>query len=134
MRYTNYVKFIAFKLFINQITACLFLKKKFMKNPFEKNDHKALIAGILAGTAIAGTVAYLFLTESGGEIRKELTGHINRIADAISGKQAEPGEAHHADYLQHSNPKQPKSDKAKLQEYADAIAHPPAHNKSDEAV
>ena len=89
-----------------------------MKNPFEKNDHKVLIAGIIIGSAIAGGVAYLFLTETGTTIRQELTGHVNRIRDAVMGVEPAPEEEDHAtDYLHHEHPKAPKTDRATLKNH-----------------
>ena len=61
-----------------------------MKNPFEKNDHKVLIGGIILGTALAGTAAYLFLTETGASVRQELVGHFSRLRDTFVGGEAEP--------------------------------------------
>ena len=88
---------------------------------------------MLIGTAIAGAVAYLFLTETGAKVREELTGHINRITDAISGKEAEPEEKPADDYLHHDKPKRPKSDVSSLKEHAEAIAHP-VHKDSNEGA
>jgi hypothetical protein len=104
-----------------------------MKNPFKKNAHKVLIAGAIIGTAVAGTIAYLFLTETGTSVRKELAGHISRIADAISGRKVTAEEAPVDDYLHHEKPKRPKSDKATLKEHAEAIAHHPHEEKVNEA-
>ncbi len=56
-----------------------------MKNPFEKNDHKVLIAGILIGTVVAGATAYLFLTETGTEVRGQLAGHFGRLRETFLG-------------------------------------------------
>jgi hypothetical protein len=98
---------------------CRVIKRKFytMKNPFEKNDHKVLIAGVAIGSAVAGAIAYLFLTETGATVRKELTGHINRIRDAVMGvKPAAPEEEHPADYM-HPKPKAPKTDRAALKKH-----------------
>jgi len=38
-----------------------------MKNPFAKNDNSALIGSIAAGAALAGGLAWLLLTDSGGK-------------------------------------------------------------------
>jgi hypothetical protein len=38
-----------------------------MKNPFEKESHKGLIAGIAIGGLVAAGLAYLFFTEDGEE-------------------------------------------------------------------
>jgi gas vesicle protein len=56
-----------------------------MKNPFEKNDHKVLIAGVIIGSVVVGAAAYLFLTETGANVRRELTGHLNRVRDVVMG-------------------------------------------------
>ncbi len=63
-----------------------------MKNPFENNDHKVLIAGIIVGSVLVGAAAYLFLTETGGNIRRELTGHLNRVKDAVAGSYTGDGD------------------------------------------
>jgi len=60
-----------------------------MKNPFEKNDHKVLIAGIVIGSVLVGAAAYLFLTETGAQVRQQLTGHVDRMRDAFLGTQPE---------------------------------------------
>ena len=86
-----------------------------MKNPFEKNDHKVLITGIIIGSALAGAAAYLFLTDTGTTVRQELSGHINRIRDAVMGVKPVPAEDRHAaDYVHHEHLKQPKTDRATL--------------------
>ncbi|QEM10772.1 hypothetical protein [Mucilaginibacter rubeus] len=43
-----------------------------MKNPFKKEDNTGLIVAIAAGALVAGTLAYLFLTESGGEVVRSI--------------------------------------------------------------
>ena len=49
-----------------------------MKNPFEKESHTGLIAGLIIGGAVAAGLAYLFLTEDGEEV---LEGLIHEIKD-----------------------------------------------------
>ena len=69
----------------------MYKKLKFaMKNPFEKNDHKVLIVGIVIGSVIVGAAAYLFLTETGASVRGELAGHFNRMRGAFLGDDIEP--------------------------------------------
>lgn len=41
-----------------------------MKNIFKKEDNTGLIVAAVAGALVAGTLAYLFLTESGSEVIK----------------------------------------------------------------
>jgi hypothetical protein len=86
-----------------------------MKNPFDKKYSSGLIAGIALGTVAAGAVAYLLFTETGTRVRKDLTGHLNRILDALKGKEAdtEPEEDHSMDYL-HKKHKAPKTDREDL--------------------
>jgi hypothetical protein len=101
-----------------------------MKNPLEKNDHKVLIAGIIIGSVIAGAAAYLFLTETGTTVCRELTGHLNRVRDAIMGGEPEQAEATPVNYyLHHDKPKPPKTDK-------DVLKHaivPGSHEHGDQA-
>ncbi|MEO3407590.1 YtxH domain-containing protein [Mucilaginibacter sp. CAU 1740] len=85
-----------------------------MKNPFEKNDHKVLIAGIVIGSLAAGAAAYLFLTETGKEVRGQLSGHFNRLRDTFLGHEPEAATADETpSYLQHKN-KAPKTDREAL--------------------
>ncbi|MDB5144557.1 MAG: hypothetical protein JWQ66_3270 [Mucilaginibacter sp.] len=84
-----------------------------MKNPFEKNDHKLLIAGIVIGSAAAGAVAYLFLTETGSQVRQQLTGHFGRMRDAFLGNRSEEPQSDSQAYLKHKG-KEPKTDREAL--------------------
>ena len=84
-----------------------------MKNPFEKNDHKTLVAGIIIGSAVAGVAAYLYLTETGKSVRREVGGHFSRMRDAFIGAEPEPEPEHVQDYLQHKK-KKPKTDRDAL--------------------
>jgi gas vesicle protein len=84
-----------------------------MKNPFEKNDHKVLIAGIVIGSIAAGAAAYLFLTDTGTTVRQQLSGHFNRIRNAFIGVEPEPVADHSMDYLQ-PKMKKPKTDREAL--------------------
>jgi hypothetical protein len=49
-----------------------------MKNPFEKKDNTVLILALFGGIAIAGTLAYLYLTESGADTRESLKRKLKR--------------------------------------------------------
>ena len=51
-----------------------------MKNPFKKNDHTVLIAGIAIASAAAGALTYLYLSESGNKTRKSLKKKVKGIA------------------------------------------------------
>ena len=85
-----------------------------MKNPFEKNDHKVLIAGIVIGSLAAGAAAYLFLTETGSQVRRQLTGHLGRLRDTLIGGQPEDETAEETPaYLQQKG-KAPETDREKL--------------------
>lgn len=56
-----------------------------MKNPFKKSDHTVIIAGIAIASVAAGALAYLFLSESGDETRRNLKKKIKQIAkDTVS--------------------------------------------------
>jgi gas vesicle protein len=88
-----------------------------MKNPFEKNDHKVLIAGIVIGSLAAGAAAYLLLTETGSEVRRQLRGHLGRLRDTFVGAQAEDETTDATPpYLQHKG-KAPKTDREKLKKH-----------------
>lgn len=57
-----------------------------MKNPFEKEDHTGLIVTVAAAAVIAGTLAYLFLTEGGQEVRRSIKHKLKEEAkDLASG-------------------------------------------------
>lgn len=57
-----------------------------MKNPFEKEDHTGLIAGIAVGIAAGIGLAYLFLSDDGAQYRRQLTRKIKEgISDAAAG-------------------------------------------------
>jgi gas vesicle protein len=43
-----------------------------MKNLFKKKDNSGLIAAMVIGSIAAGITAYLYLTESGAELRGDL--------------------------------------------------------------
>ncbi|MGY3215048.1 hypothetical protein [Mucilaginibacter sp. HD30] len=51
-----------------------------MKNPFKKKNNTAIIATIAVASIAAGAVAYLFLTESGSNVRSGLKKKIKSIA------------------------------------------------------
>lgn len=55
-----------------------------MKNPFKKSDHTLIIAGIAIASVAAGALAYLFLSESGEETRKNLKKKIKEIAKSAA--------------------------------------------------
>jgi hypothetical protein len=62
-----------------------------MRNPFQKQNNTALIATISIGALTAGTIAFLFLTEEGENIRRNLSQTIkgnlkSKAADLISRK------------------------------------------------
>jgi hypothetical protein len=76
-----------------------------MKNPFQKNDHKLLLAGVLFGSIAAGAAAYFF--------RDEIAGYL----DGIFAKEREPedDEKEHG-YLHHRS-KAPKTDREALKKH-----------------
>lgn len=97
-----------------------------MKNPFEKNDHKVLIAGIVIGSLAAGAAAYLFLTETGKEVRGQLSGHFNRLRNTFLGNESESNEDQEEApaYLQHKT-KAPKTDREALKKHEILQEHQP---------
>jgi hypothetical protein len=86
-----------------------------MKNPFIKEEHNGLIAGLIIGSVAAATVSYLMLTGKGAVIRKDLSDAFGRIQDTIFGsqQQEEQEEDHSKDYLQKPH-KAPKTDREAL--------------------
>jgi len=62
-----------------------------MKNPLAKQNNSSMIAAILIGSIAAGTIAYLYLTESGdhllGDMKKKFKETAKDVASgAISNK------------------------------------------------
>lgn len=51
-----------------------------MKNPFENESHKGIIAGVVIGGALAAGLAYLFFTEDGEETLDGLKHKVKDIA------------------------------------------------------
>jgi gas vesicle protein len=85
-----------------------------MENPFNKKENTALIVGVIAGAVVAGAVAYLFLTDTGTQVRQKLSGHLERVIAAITGRETEePADDPAQDYLNHPK-KHPKTDREKL--------------------
>ena len=84
-----------------------------MKNPFEKNDHRILIGGVIAGSVIAGAAAYLFLTETGTSVRRQVADRLKRLKQSIFDRAAEPIVEKAPEYLQRPH-KTPKTDQEAL--------------------
>jgi gas vesicle protein len=84
-----------------------------MKNPFERNDHRILIGGVIAGSVIAGAAAYLFLTETGSSVRRQVTDRIDRLKESIFGNGVEPVVESAPEYLQKPH-KAPKTNRGAL--------------------
>lgn len=84
-----------------------------MKNPFEKENHTNLIAGVIIGTAAAGVAAYLMFSGKGAVIRDEICNSFERIRNTLMGT-AEPAHDDQAfDYLEKPH-KAPKTDREAL--------------------
>lgn len=84
-----------------------------MKNPFERNDHRILIGGVIAGSVIAGAAAYLFLTETGSSVRRQLAGRFDDLKQSIFGGGSEPIVEAVPEYMQKPH-KAPKTNRAAL--------------------
>jgi hypothetical protein len=84
-----------------------------MKNPFEKENHTSLIAGVIIGTAAAGIAAYLMFSGKGATIREEICSSFDRIRNTLLGTPGPEEEDHHLDYLQKPH-KAPKTDREAL--------------------
>lgn len=83
-----------------------------MKNPFEKNDHRILIGGVIAGSVIAGAATYLFLTETGSSVRRQIADRLSRMKESIFGETA-PIVEEVPEYLQKTH-KAPKTNREAL--------------------
>jgi gas vesicle protein len=84
-----------------------------MKNPFEKEKHTSLIAGVIIGSAAAGAAAYLIFSGKGATIRQEICSSFERIRNTLMGT-AEPAHDNDAtDYLEKPH-KAPKTDREAL--------------------
>lgn len=84
-----------------------------MKNPFEKEKHTGLIAGIIIGSAAAGAAAYLIFSGKGATIRQEICSSFERIRNTLMGTTEPNHEDHASDYLQKPH-KTPKTDREAL--------------------
>lgn len=94
-----------------------------MKNPFQKDDNKLLIAGITVGSLAAGATAYLLMTERGKQIRTQLADKFGHMYTNFFGNRN--SEAHTEEtpaYMQHKG-KAPKTDREKLLKHE--ILHEP---------
>jgi gas vesicle protein len=84
-----------------------------MKNPFEKENHTNLIAGVIIGTAAAGVAAYLMFSGKGAVIRDEICNSFDRIRNTLMGTAESEHEDHALDYLAKPH-KAPKTDRDAL--------------------
>jgi len=55
-----------------------------MKNPFEKENHTGLIVLAAAAAVTAGGLAYLYLTNDGGEARDSIKHKIKDLAKDLA--------------------------------------------------
>jgi hypothetical protein len=85
-----------------------------MKNPFEKESHSALIAGMVIGSAAAATAAYLLLTENGGAVRRRIIERLLALRNSLMAVPAEEVPNEHANDYMHPKMKAPKTDREEL--------------------
>lgn len=55
-----------------------------MKNPLVKQDHTFLIASVAVGAIASGAFAWLYLTNSGADARKEIAAKFKELAKEIA--------------------------------------------------
>lgn len=86
-----------------------------MKNPFIKEKHNGLIAGLIIGSAAAAAVTYLLVTEKGASLRQDLADSFARLHNTVFGGQQaeEAGTEPSHDYLEKPY-KAPKTDREAL--------------------
>lgn len=84
-----------------------------MKNPFEKENHTGLIAGVIIGSAAAGAAAYLIFSGKGAAIRQEICSSFERIRNTLMGTTEPEHHDHTLDYLQKPH-RAPKTDREAL--------------------
>lgn len=94
-----------------------------MKNPFEKKDNTALVAGIAIGAVAAGAAAYLILTEKGSGIRKRIADEVGNLVNKFLGGAEEADEQPGYDFRQQHTAKTPKTDRAALVK-DEVLSHP----------
>ena len=88
-----------------------------MKNPFEKKESGALVAGVILSSVAAGTISYLFMTKNGNEVREQIKIKAKALINLLMGNPAEEHQPHiHQEtaYQNKRKPKAKKSDKGKI--------------------
>jgi hypothetical protein len=60
--------------------------KKIMKNPFEKEDHTALMVGLAVGVTAGIGLGWLYLTDRGAQYRRQIS---RKVKEAVSDTAAE---------------------------------------------
>jgi gas vesicle protein len=86
-----------------------------MKNPFVKERHNGLIAGLILGSVAAAAVTYLLVTEKGASLRQDLADSFSRLHNTVFGGQEQEQEVENNahDYLEKPH-KAPKTDREAL--------------------
>ena len=88
-----------------------------MKNPFEKKQSGALVAGVILSSLAAGTISYLFMTKNGTEVREQLKIKVKALINLLTGNPVGKHQPHiHQEtaYKNRHKPKAKKSDKEKI--------------------
>ena len=89
-----------------------------MGNIFSRRDNRELIVPVAIGSAAAGTLAYLFLTETGSNLRHKVTGRFKSWFSKAEMPPHKTPEYHQEKHIP------PKTDKEELKHHAPIPENP----------